>query len=88
MPKQVRTVVLSQLNRRAVQGGGQYKTYGFTQIDLAALFQVEQTTIRNWISRKKFNPEDLSSIITFYNSRAKKQDMAFQAKSAACQTNL
>jgi hypothetical protein len=87
--KQRRTVHLNLRNPKATGfGGGHYTVYGYTKLDLAVLFDVKQTTIRNWICRKKFDPNDLSTIITFYNSRAKKQDMAFQAKSAACQTSL
>lgn len=61
--KQKRTVSLSALNPHPKYQNNHHRVYGYTVLDLADLFGVKETTIRQWIWRKKLDPKSLKSVI-------------------------
>jgi hypothetical protein len=49
------------------------KLFAYSYRSLAELFEVKETTVRQWINRKQLDPINLHSIIDLYNRRAEMQ---------------
>lgn len=65
MFKKQRTVCLNDINQ-AKWNGGHYKIYGYTNQDLAILFNCTVDYVRHLISNKQIDPMNLYSICSFW----------------------
>lgn len=73
MIKKQRIVHLSDVNK-STYGGGHYKTYGYTNKDLALLFDCSIDYVRHLICNKTIDPKSIESICKHYMKMMGRRD--------------